>query len=699
MNSETSTNTTDISINNTNLIDIPNDINLNNVISLDDNLVPFPVDDDLPPIQFNLVPLVSFDDDLPPLSLLPLTMSRQVSVMNHGFGLQSSLGRQVSVINRYGNQDSRMDILRRALREIIKYMEQLRLNGSNINISIITFDDTPTVYTDIDLSEEQINDFLVNNIKVIKCTDFFDKMVLLPDGSTNFISALKAIQILQKSVLDKTQSIFLSDGEHCGNQSDILTNEQYDKLVDYSIGVGSDETSYDSVILDYISENPVITGCSKSIIENAIISSIFSGINMSATNVKIKVFFSQIETTQIVSNLVSCYILNNNILQIKLIQDSETVNTHAIFCIDKSGSMAGQINYTNPNYINNSTSSTIIDIDDIDELPESLFHGIDDIDFDNISDDIKELKRSDELYYLLALESFNSDVFISISYTNKLGIECNEIFKVINRDTIDDTTELLIIENIKLSKLIEKVIETNSELKKTYIHELYNYISNQMYLQLIESINTNIEDTNINLIKFNTFINTIKRLYASTRTIADNMYDELQTLSIPELTRGITTQQCRSLTYTQSSTYTDTDSDINLCCVCMNESRKVIFNCGHLATCVDCSKKTLFGVNSFDNIFSTIVPFSMQPDNQKHACPICRAEITSLTELNIENDYKCTSDGCMTKATVISIDCTHPSYCSSCWNSNLRKRKNGDITDIKCYCNTTIKRICEPKFA
>jgi hypothetical protein len=218
---------------------------------------------------------------------------------------------------------------------------------------------------------------------------------------------------------------------------------------------------------------------------------------------------------------------------------------------------------------------------------------------------------------------------------------------------------------------------------------------------MIEIFKTQIDNTSFKFIKFNTLISTIKRLYASIRTIADNLYDELYTLSIPTLARGVTAQMCRSYTIESPSSAPEDvidESNAKLCCVCMSEPRTVVFNCGHCATCVDCSKKTLFGLHSFDNVFSTIIPFSDQPINQKHACPICRAEITSLTELTIDRDYKCTTEGCMVKATVVSLDCSHPSFCSSCWNSNLRKRKSGDIANIKCYCDTTISKICKPNF-
>jgi hypothetical protein len=105
-------------------------------------------------------------------------------------------------------------------------------------------------------------------------------------------------------------------------------------------------------------------------------------------------------------------------------------------------------------------------------------------------------------------------------------------------------------------------------------------------------------------------------------------------LSIPTLARGVTAKLCRS--YSIGPNYNQDEIDeieMNICCVCLSEPRKVVFNCGHCATCVDCSKKTLFGIDSFDN---TYIPFSNQSSNQKYACPICRAEVSSLIELNIE---------------------------------------------------------------
>ena len=48
--------------------------------------------------------------------------------------------------------------------------------------------------------------------------------------------------------------------------------------------------------------------------------------------------------------------------------------------------------------------------------------------------------------------------------------------------------------------------------------------------------------------------------------------------------------------------------DGQTCCVCMNQTVEIIFNCGHAATCAECSQSL-------------------------NVCPICRSDITSRNRI------------------------------------------------------------------
>jgi hypothetical protein len=80
-------------------------------------------------------------------------------------------------------------------------------------------------------------------------------------------------------------------------------------------------------------------------------------------------------------------------------------------------------------------------------------------------------------------------------------------------------------------------------------------------------------------------------------------------------------------------------------------------------------------------------------------CPVCRAHVTSLFELNVEEriDYKCSIETCSNNSVIISIECKHLIFCESCFNKKIRDKKNNG-TPVMCYCGVQIKHYAKGIF-
>jgi len=641
---------------------------------------------------------------------------------------------------------SRISIVRKALREIIKLVELKNSTGSSINLSIITFNDSATVYT-MDSRLELDS----KNFKHVVCSSFFNKLDIHPNGETNFISAIEAFEYVKTP---NTISVFLSDGEHSGNRNDIL-DAKFSKQITYSVGVGSDN---DSELLKWIGTNFLI-GSNQKEIEEILIGSIFSSLNQIDSGIQVDIIVpSQIKlssevcthqsplNSMDVSSLEKDTIFEidilasgeNNILNIKpnsRISCAPVENMDLAFIIDISGSM--------DQFISNRQLNDFLEIDlknqdedpfnlqdlDIDDtvknLPlDSVFNS------NNHSQESEEIHSSPYTKYTFTidkLEQFSDFKFEFKSMDSNLKSleqiqiiitdQSNKKSGIIGLKTTSAEYIWIINQNILLINALKKISMCVSEsVKKEYIRELNSWISSPEYNQKVLDIEATDSQQSQEYIKLSSIISQIKCLYKSIQTFGDLHFNYMRQFSMGDLARDISTQTCRTLTQqtsvrivsnmTQNDGCLESSEDNTICCICMGAPRQVLFSCSHIVTCIDCYKKISVGVNNVDRCIGsesistlnidTNFTYGICPDNK---CPVCRQEITSIRELNLTLGYKCKTTGCNSMPVIIDANCLSPVYCEPCWSSLIRKRKYSK-TDIECYCETTcgITKYIKPKF-
>lgn len=94
------------------------------------------------------------------------------------------------------------------------------------------------------------------------------------------------------------------------------------------------------------------------------------------------------------------------------------------------------------------------------------------------------------------------------------------------------------------------------------------------------------------------------------------------------------------------------DSELEICPICLNRHRKVLFSCFHLVSCMECVQQLL--------------------TSNKHECPICREPIKWLRECKfVSGSMRCTDckKNCLN---VLHLPCNHASLCTTCFEKEER---------------------------
>jgi hypothetical protein len=217
-------------------------------------------------------------------------------------------------------------VVRKAVREIIKLVEILNSEGSSINLSIITFNDNATVYT---MGQELNPELERKNIKQIVCSSFFDNLDIRPTGGTNFISAMEAFEHIKTP---NTISVFLSDGEHSGNRSDVLA-DKFSNQITYSLGIGAEANSFDSELLKWIGPNFSI-GSNEKKVEEILIGSIFSSLNEISSDITVDIIVPN--SIGLVSSEVAIQSSPSDRIDIKDFDIDTILQIDMLTCGDKS---------------------------------------------------------------------------------------------------------------------------------------------------------------------------------------------------------------------------------------------------------------------------------------------------------------------------------------------------------------------------
>lgn len=598
---------------------------------------------------------------------------------------------------------SKCKMIEEIIEQIAKVIEIENMSKSNIRLHVIKFNMVAYLHS------KNANE---------SSKEFIEMLNLCPDDCTDFMCAKICFQELVSTFQSRYISLFLSDGIH----NAINTNVDFSKTYDYTVGIG-DDSDLDIDNLKSLGNN-YFQSIKKNDIENFIIGNIFSDINTTYEDMRISIYVPSYITIDSATSIVHelCDVIptdintipinytlsktqNNNLsITIQPHFEHQTIeNLDVVLIVDESASMDNEIyDETNikmpiPDNIVQALETSTIEQQTYDIYTtdtSSVFDEDEDvINYGNkyVKYTFPVLHKVDKFYRLntLLLNCCDTDKFV-------IEIEINGVVSrktiVIENEDIDNINiceELIIIE-----KAINKINNMDFSLQRRhYIRELYGYVNNKIYK---ENINTIIENfympSDPDVHKYILLIQHIEMLYNSIMTVGERGHEMYNNVNLDSLQHEISTRICRQITQTQSDTVTNSVQTVleKDCIICYTKQKSIVYNCGHMVACKDCTMTMMYGDQANDSaLYNDINDF---PES---LCPVCRQTITGYMELNI-TDFKCCVSGCILSPTIICCECKDLIYCKSCWNKEIRNASNKKKRKrLECKCGNNITKYIE----
>ena len=427
---------------------------------------------------------------------------------------------------------------------------------------------------------------------------------------------------------------------------------------------------------------------------------------------------------------------NDNLgISIKPVFTHQTVeDLDVVLIVDESGSMHDQIHNetgfdvpipdtSNTNPLHDLTSSAILATSNItsdaisdtsvDNLLTSLtqvleqrLHDIHTTDTSSVFDKDEDRTNYGRKYVKYTFpDAYKVDKYYRLhtilsncSNTDLFTIEI-EINNVITRKTFYISNEFFDVmsvceELITIEKAINKIIDMeHSSQRKNYIRELYAYVNNSAYkVNMNDMLETYYSSIDAEVHKYNILIQHIDMLYNSIMTVGERGHEMYNNHNLGSLQREISTRICRQISQTQQSQTNTGTNNIRLleaekdCMICYSKPKSIIYNCGHMVACKDCTMALLY-----ENQVNDPALYSNVNNFPRRLCPTCRQTITGYVELEITN-FTCCTSGCVMPPTIICCECKDLIYCKSCWHKVIRdasKKKKRKRLECKCGNNIT----------
>jgi hypothetical protein len=221
----------------------------------------------------------------------------------------------------------------------------------------------------------------------------------------------------------------------------------------------------------------------------------------------------------------------------------------------------------------------------------------------------------------------------------------------------------------------------SSQLTKEQVHDLYMEYLHLPFLLDIESIPDWMKAQGKVVWK------NVKERYKSTLTVGEQFFFQTP------IELGLMMRATSSDMSTQAATpfasspedvgYQSASNETSLCKLCYEQTISVLFpNCGHAGVCKTC--------------YSTYLTTT-----GKHICPFCREDVSTWSEIRMNEKGCCQSDGCYQSCDYIGTkkdgkkkdsndgeSCGHLLYCKSCISKN--KKEGG----IWCRdCNEVVRKV------
>lgn len=371
----------------------------------------------------------------------------------------------------YDRNKTRLGLVIDSIREIGKLIDiENEKNEELCDLHIIAFNCEAKKYTK--KRNQSIDDFL----KYIN---------LYPHDTTDYTDANKKFKKLKDKITNKTISLFLSDGY---DNSD----NNYDCLYDYSIGIGT-ETTVDDYHLKTIA-NKYVCSNDSSIIEDVMIGSIFSDMQQQYNDVKISLIvpeYCDVLTLEKynITYVNECPVTTQNIpFTINMIKNDDTniinikpefiydinEDKDIIFVVDISGSMDQRVeqksHFTIPSPdIHDYTVLTQVEDYDVTDDDTNIV----DIANNSLNEDenniIQTLQSQFTNEQVLDIDTTITSVFDDDTQYSNLNRDIEYTYKKYNFDTIQTMNKFdennFIINNIESTDLVSICIEVNG---KTY---------------------------------------------------------------------------------------------------------------------------------------------------------------------------------------------------------------------------------------
>lgn len=630
---------------------------------------------------------------------LPI-LSRQMTISNSNVSSFDSA-------SNLSNHKTKCSIVCKGLKGVYAFVNKLRTDmllnkmTNQIDIIIATFNTHCTIYSTVKLPQPNPSYNLIN----VKHVSFEELLTIIENqiiacGGTDFLTVEQA----NKYILENQQYLnlgngkyvpfIMSDGQHSGNRSDILNTAS--NRYACSLGIGNSQ-QYDEELLKHLSSN-FVSGYDDDIIKNSIlennlnvVSKIASNVNISLItvepiqNIKTNLRYKSIKNIDhldptIFSNddqLFMPILMNNSI---KLVGKSPLIpliqtNLTFAFFVDISGSMSDPI-FDNIDPIAN------IDISNIDQHVDQFI--------DTNNSNYKEYN----FVTINEFHSYNEHYFnIDSKHPIYFKITCDQgtfYSKTLNKpELFEQLEDQLINLYCDLYDRFKPIKYMDKETLQTSIIELAEYVGSPSINKVYCTINKEQNHSKIKIYII-ALINQIKKIATSLKKRSDRLLDQLQNMPM-ELLRSVSATV--SSTYSQTTdidqiSINDYDNSSDLCMMCNEKVKAVVYGCGHICACMECSKHVLFKEVEVEEL-PTLNRLATNYMNYDRSCPICRKEVNSVRKLLIIDEnkntmFKCIEKDCINLSNRVSNDCNHLTYCNSCWKHN---KTDGTLT---CKCGIPI---------
>jgi hypothetical protein len=634
----------------------------------------------------------------------------------------------------FEHNKTKYKIVENALNQTYDFVEKIKEDHKDVSVEfiIVTFDDHASIYSTLDLPNNDNNFPLIKSINKVPFLNMKEIINnnLKPLGGTNLHSVKQTNNFIELYTKEfNSIKYLLSDGMHNfkNDRDELFINTK--SIFNYALGIGN-EDQYDYELLSHLGKD-FIKGIDEEDIHDSIIGDTFGCVSLISNNVTVNVITTAqtIKTSQSIVNQEfgiqvdeSKYnsdttfipiMMNKNCIKIvpENNLDIENVPTNLLFVfyVDISGSMD---DFIKSNKIETSSITTNISKQNITHI---------DTDVNSDKKYIYVETMNNKLLYnkftLNTIDKFNTfnEIYINCDSDDPIYIELitsigNFYYKCINDSNkyCENDSKLIEMYCYLLSEL-DSIKLCSHEDRIDRINNLKLLVNTPVYNTTYIQITNNEYKSRIEMYLFSIF-NQIKNIANKIKLPSDILLDEMLNEAPLKIARSVSANTSRQYSNNRViSTNTYDSNSNNECTICLLNPKEVLYDCGHCVACKKCTKNIFFDIDEdFEKstqlynrvttgdltIFNNSINIDLTNDNYDiqnyhKNCPICRSHINNIRLISFVdefNRFKCISKDCLNQAKFISENCHHLTYCEHCWNDRKSKKM------LSCTCSKEINK-------